>query len=388
MTRPSALALALAAWLARPAHAADEARPIAPDDAAGTAAAVVVDGAATLAYTAQILPLDDAGRVVGPGRADEQIAAVLDRLQAALEGSGSGLERLVRLHVYAARPDVVPAFRDAFARRPKGAARPAITCVVGALRHPEALVAVDAVATSSAERPGPGVALLRPGRRVFVSGQAEPATEVGEATRKTLAGLGATLAHLGLEPAHVVQLKAFVRPITAAADVEREVAAFFGDRPAPPLVLVEWQSQSPPVEIELIAHGGRSQPGAAPEFVTPPGLSASPIYSRVAVVPESPLIFVGGLYGPEGADGRAQTRAIFSTLEQLLRQAGGDLRHLVKATYYVSDDDASRALNELRPDYYDPARPPAASKAPVSGVGAEGRGLTLDMIAVPAGPGE
>ena len=62
--------------------------------------------------------------------------------------------------------------------------------------------------------------------------------------------------------------------------------------------------------------------------------------------------------------------------------AGGDFRHLVKATYYVSDDPASRALNELRPRHYDPARPPAASKAMVAGVGAPGRAITLDMIAV------
>ncbi len=73
-------------------------------------------------------------------------------------------------------------------------------------------------------------------------------------------------------------------------------------------------------------------------------------------------------------------------LEQLkatLAKAGSDLNHLVKATYYVSSDGTSKALNELRPRYYDPKRPPSASKALVAGVGREGRALALNMIAVP-----
>jgi len=40
-------------------------------------------------------------------------------------------------------------------------------------------------------------------------------------------------------------------------------------------------------------------------------------------------------------------------------------------------------LNELRPLYYDPKRPPAASKAQVSGIGWPNRSITMDLIAVP-----
>ena len=39
-------------------------------------------------------------------------------------------------------------------------------------------------------------------------------------------------------------------------------------------------------------------------------------------------------------------------------------------------------LNELRPKFYDPKRPPAASKAFVPGVGLAGPSLMIDMIAV------
>jgi hypothetical protein len=60
------------------------------------------------------------------------------------------------------------------------------------------------------------------------------------------------------------------------------------------------------------------------------------------------------------------------------------MRHLVKATYYVSDEDASKQLNALRSKYYDPRRPPAASKAMVPGIGVAQRSISIDMIAIPS----
>ena len=79
-----------------------------------------------------------------------------------------------------------------------------------------------------------------------------------------------------------------------------------------------------------------------------------------------------------------QIHAIFASLKHVLGETGSDLKHLVKATYYPAADDPSAKLNEIRPEYYDPKRPPAASKAFVAGTGFAGRTITLDMIAVPA----
>jgi enamine deaminase RidA (YjgF/YER057c/UK114 family) len=67
----------------------------------------------------------------------------------------------------------------------------------------------------------------------------------------------------------------------------------------------------------------------------------------------------------------------------VLKGTGSDWKHLVKATYYCSNNETSAKLNELRPKYYDPSRPPSASKALVNGVGRAARGLTIDMIVVP-----
>jgi enamine deaminase RidA (YjgF/YER057c/UK114 family) len=175
--------------------------------------------------------------------------------------------------------------------------------------------------------------------------------------------------------------------MTKAEEVRKEFARFYGEEKVPPLVFVEWKSSAAvPIEIELIAAArpGKEKSPDAVEYLTPPGMTASPIFSRVARVNHEKTVYVSGLYGPEGKGGEAQVLAVFDELGGLLKKAGSDFKHLAKATYYVSTDDASAKLNELRPRYYDPKRPPSASKAMVAGVGREGRGITLDMIAVPA----
>jgi enamine deaminase RidA (YjgF/YER057c/UK114 family) len=118
------------------------------------------------------------------------------------------------------------------------------------------------------------------------------------------------------------------------------------------------------------------------DYLATPSLPASPVYSRVARVNRGDLVFLSGLFGAEGTSGAAQVEAIFDAMIAVLGESGSDLDHLAKATYYVSEDDSSRALNDLRPNYYDPKRPPAASKAQVPGVGIEGYSITVDMIAV------
>jgi enamine deaminase RidA (YjgF/YER057c/UK114 family) len=363
-------------------------RPVRPDDATGTSAAVVVDGAANLAHTEQLLPVGADGAVIAPDRVDKQAAAVLDRLESTLRDAQSGLDRLVKVDVYLARPDALGPFQKAFARRIAGKAQPAVSYVVGALSRPEAVVALDAIAvTALSESKSKGrFAVLPSGPRVYVSGQADPEDDLAVAARKTLLGLDSTLKYLGLDRSRVVRLKAFMQPMTpaSAAAVKREVADFYGGKDIPPLSMVEWRlSPKQPIEIELVA-AGREPVDVPVEYLAPPALKPSPVFSRVARLSAGPLIYVSGLYGSSGTTGTAQVEAIFDSLGAILAESGSDFRHLAKATYYVSDSAASRALNDLRPRHFDPQRPPAASKAFVAGVGLAGRTVTLDMIAVPA----
>lgn len=367
----------------------------------GVSRASVVDDL-PLAHTAQLLPLDSRGRLVGEQDAAVQAAQVFKNLDAALRAAGSSLASVVKLNLYVAEEMLVDDVERVVARTFAGEVRPAASLVITRLPHEGALLAADAVGLVENELPAPEVtlnrspaiagrgvhaAVLPAGVRIFIAGQAEPG-DLNTATRKTLASLRKTLEFLGRSDKDIVELKAFVTPMSAAADVEEAFAEFFGERGSPPLALVEWESNLP-IEIELVAWGGQAPERAedsagAVEFLTPPGMTASPVFSRVARIHGGPTIFVGGLFADQAAGGAAQVEEIFAALGDALAQTGGDWLQLAKATYYVSDEDASRALNELRPKFYDPARPPAASKAMVRAVGRAKKTITLDMIAAPA----
>jgi enamine deaminase RidA (YjgF/YER057c/UK114 family) len=371
-------------------------RVIEPSPTAGHAGAVVVGGVA-LAHTGQQFPISN-GKLVGANDVAKQTEQVLDNLALTLREAGSGLDRAVRLHAYLTDARQIAAVQKVLAQRFAGPHQPALSLVESALPVPGALVAMDVVAATSHSPPAGAVNLLRAGqlggsaraahvsvlpvgRVVFVSGQAEKGT-LTEATVKTLQGLEATLHYLKLTRAQIAQIKCFLQPMSDIASVERGLQTFFAGGPVPPVVFVEWTSTAP-IEIELIAAGGQALADeSAMEFITPPQFKASPVYAKVVRVNHGGLVYTSGLYGPAFGDATTQVREAFVKLRKLVTAAGGDMKHLAKATYYVTSNDTSAKLNELRPDYYDPQRPPAASKATVRGVGLDGCRLMLDMIGV------
>ena len=89
------------------------------DAPAGMPQAVIVQGM-PLVYTRQLLPLDREGKIVGDGSADRQIEQVLDNLAAVLNDSKSGMDKLVRVNVYALSTAIV----EQLPRAPEQTARP------------------------------------------------------------------------------------------------------------------------------------------------------------------------------------------------------------------------------------------------------------------------
>jgi enamine deaminase RidA (YjgF/YER057c/UK114 family) len=378
--------------------AAAELTSVAPDPASGSSQAVIVERS-PLVFTEQLMPRDAQGQI--PDGADGQVRALLDRLKSTLSAAGSSLDRAAKLNFYVATDELSDRIRGELALRCRDAKLlPAVSFVQTRLPELKALVAVDAVACTDdaavrqyVGRPAAAkspFSILPQWPIVFISGDAKPG-DLPVATTATLESLAATCKSLStvrpIERDQIVQVKCFFQPMSRAAEVRRSIDAFFSPRPTPPVVMVEWTMKGP-IEIECIADGTpgplRINPGLwGVNFYTPPGMKPSPVFSRVALVNAPKLIFISGLYAADAGDGAAQVTSIFDQLGKLLPRAGSDFRHLAKATYYVSNEDASTQLNMLRPKYYDPARPPAASKAPVAGVAKLRRTITLDMIAVP-----
>jgi acetyl esterase/lipase len=391
MTRPVALFLALAttsAW------AVDVTRV---RDPKGRVVAVRVSDAA-LVHTTQLLPQD-----VQPEGADEgeQVRQVLTRLTEFLSRFSADRGDVVKLNISvgnaAVRTLAVQQLERWF-----GSEAPAVAFVASPLPGSTAAIGLDAIiaidpeknsrraierlAARDNDRASMGqqadFGILPVGDVIYVSGQAESGP-LREATRETMAGLLKTIEHLGLSKDDIVQIKCFVKPLSDVEIANSEIAQALGGEMTPPVVHVEWTSASRAIEIELIAAAVATESSDTVSYVTPPWMKSSPVFSRVARIHGTERIYVAGLYPQAAGDGTAQVESMFSQLSDVLEKSGGDLRHLAKATYYVSEADASAKLNQLRPTYYDPERPPAASKAAVQSVGADGYGITLDMIAAP-----
>lgn len=362
----------------------------------GSSGAVRIDNL-PLIFSTQLFALTDSGAPVAAG-VTEQANFLLDRAEASL-GEG-GAARIAKWNFCVSSDEGAEAIRTVLDRRYAGAERAAVSFVVGQLPRPGVLVGLDFVAVEavrSGERivrrhhpllqplslnpSAPALCSVLPGSFVFVAGQAEPGASVAEATRNTLKSLDVTLKSLGLSFADVISVRSFLSPMDQTGSAVEEVHKVHQG----PQVVVEWLAPGT-IEIELVAASPNpsSEPEARIEYLTPPGMQSSPVFSRVAKTYGTSLIFVSGLYGTSSRSGTEEVNQIFATLERLLKPAGGNLRNLAKATYFVSTDEASAKLNELRPKYFDPQRPPAASKAMVRGTGIPDKTLTLDMIAIPA----
>jgi enamine deaminase RidA (YjgF/YER057c/UK114 family) len=369
----------------------------------GQSQCVVID-AAELVHTSQICGVTDKA-----SSASQQASTALQRVEQVLAKQGSGLQKAVRLHFYLARGEDVAAVEDVLRQQYAGMQPPAVSIVQTTLPWAEALIAVDAIgyreqsAASETHAPidvsatqaklpwlvGAAAAsrVLTVGPKVYVSGQAEKGdASMRDATKQTMLSLGRTLTFLGLSSRDVVHVKCFLGPMSQGGEALDAIQSYFGDSGVPPTSLVEWQSNLP-IEIELVV-SGNSNPallaGPAIEVRTPPGMTAPPVYSRVTIARHSKTIYTSGIYAENPtAMPEAQMRSLFSQLKRTLDSAESDWMHLAKATYYVNNDELNKWHNLLRPDYFSPRRPPAASKATVRGVGRIGHGFMMDFIATP-----
>lgn len=348
----------------------------------GTAAFVRVADA-PLAFTGQVFSAAPAADV----RVEAEQA--LDALGAVLGAAGSDARSIVRLAAYASDDAAMRAAEAVVATRFAGEPV-ALTRVRTSLTRPGARVAFEAVAASrrSAEAvvvSEAGSATLPAGGKIFISGQAEKGADLAAASRLTMAGLHRSLRHLGLAPSDVVQVKAFIRPFSDHAAAVRAMAESFGDRPAPPIVVMEWVSDLF-AEIELVA-AAKSLRAPAGETVTHawlPWLVKSPRYCNVAFVPPgTPLIFVGAVDAADTTDPRAQMKAIFERIGSVLFEAGSSYRNLAKATYYLHAPQARALLGDIRGVYFDPTRPPAASALQVVAPARPSQAAAVDLVAVP-----
>lgn len=374
------------------------------------ASAAVITGDFSLVHTAQILPLDGKGNLVGPGDASRQIEQVFTNLMTAVRSQTRSVPRLVKINVYVAEEKqarkvdefLFQTFSVMARSSPlsKTITSPAVSVVVSALPVTGCLVAMDAVAAIPVETHAASasrayvaalggdaamahVSVLPPPGVVYISAQGVKGGLL-EATAGTLKQLQETLTFLGLKKNDVVQCKAFVESMQGVATVQQQFKTFFAENGSsvPPVVFVEGANPGFPLVIETIAASQNSNAVETIEYLTPPGMTTSPLYSKVVRVNRGKLVYFSALHGNASLKPETEIEESFSLWKGIARKAGTDVKHLVKATYYFSTEEAGLKLNKLRPRFVDAKRPPATSKALVKSVGVDGKTFTLDMIGV------
>lgn len=378
-------------------------RLVGENAAAKTATAVVVSDVPLL-HTAQLYPAAFEVDLTSAS-AEAQSSGLIARLESVLLASGADLSGLVKLNIFAADAEAATALRQALATRLPAPARPALTIALG--RFPPqpkgARLSLDAVAIAGGEirakpdnsalvRPGFSMGtILPPGGVVYISGQAEKGSDLVDATKKTLAGLKRTLEWLNLSLADVVEIRSFLTPVDGdGAPVEAAFRELFAGQEVPAATFVEWTLGMNSIEIEMVVRSAKvPSDGETVEYLTPPWMTASPVYCRVSRCRREALVYVGGI-GGNPQDSRGELVHLLDSVRNVTTAAGSDFLHLAKATYFVEKQELVGPFGKTRPQFYDPKRPPAASLSPSRGVvsfASDGQplatsGMIIDMIAV------
>lgn len=365
-------------------------RYIASNFLQGSSDAVIVENA-PLVHTTQILPLGVGGVIIGKDNLEAQFDQVFENISLNLGESGSATDQIIKLNIFLTNTELIPKVRSLVSRRFDAGRQPSITFAIGELTHPQALISMDVIAVSTiyGDRvkitgvkvdEGASSAILPEGPVVYVSGQAAKG-DLAQATKATLKQLSETLRALGLTIEDVVQIKSFLTPMSSLSIVKKQFSDFFKGEAIPPLVFVDWISADPVIEIELIASSPvKTIRDQQIEYITPPGMTSSPVYSKVSRLNYGKKVYLSGISGVRSGSTDSEVSDLFNLMDNVLKRSGSDFNNLLKATYYISSDQHSKSLGDLRPRYYDPKRPPAASKAMLKGINLNGAGISVDMI--------
>jgi len=191
----------------------------------GTFTSAVMVDQMPLVHTRQLFPFDPDGVLIGENSPDKQIEQLLDNLETVLKQSGSELNKLVRVNVYALSKTLVASFQQQLGNRLSSSIRPAITAVLTPLPHRGVEIALDAVAGAAdggtnvtlqrcTEIAGSDqcadVAVLPPGGIAYLSGHPEGFELTQLPATKSMTRLMKTLEQLQLAPEHGIVEKGII----------------------------------------------------------------------------------------------------------------------------------------------------------------------------------
>ncbi len=301
------------------------------------------------------------------GLLSQQVRDALKSLQSQTRGAA-----IVRLRAFVAGTGdlrrVQAIVSDTFTA--KRLALPTLTVVqVGGLPLEGAQVLLESTAAAKKA--------VNPHGLAFVSGQAvavdKPLEPVKPLLEKSLASLR-TVA----EPADVVRVTCFASSLDEAPLLRQRLRQSF-----PQAAVGYVQVQRAPVrsvaECEAVVRL-RKPVGSPLKLVNPPGLPQSPAYSQMALVGAPRVAFSGAqiAFGYEEKD----ARLAFQRLEKALEGVQARLADVAVANIYPLSTAITETVRRIRFDFFDRARPPAATMLTFEGLPSLDGAFAIDVLAV------
>jgi reactive intermediate/imine deaminase len=126
----------------------------------------------------------------------------------------------------------------------------------------------------------------------------------------------------------------------------------------------------------------------AANFINPETMHSPGGYTHVVEVTSGRLAYISGQVALDrdgrlaGGDIRSQSRQVFENIRAALAAVGGTLGDVVKLTTYLLDITEMAAVREVRSEYFDLGRLPAATAVEVSRLEPDGVLIEIEAVAV------
>ncbi|MGB9605393.1 MAG: RidA family protein, partial [Bryobacteraceae bacterium] len=137
------------------------------------------------------------------------------------------------------------------------------------------------------------------------------------------------------------------------------------------------------VECEAVARL-RTPPAAPLQFLNPPGLPQSQLYSQIALVGPGPVVLTGAQLGFR--DSEEDARLAFQRLGRTLQEAGASFQGVAMSHIYPLSAAVGERLRRIRSEFYDRQAPPASTMLPFEGLPSLDASFGVDVIAVKGTP--
>ncbi len=253
---------------------------------------------------------------------------------------------------------------------------PALTVVqVGGLPLPGAQIVLEAVSVARQTRNPHGLAFIS-AQQASVEGPLEP---VGALARKSIAELMTAVQAAGTGADDVLSVTCLLTTLSDVNDVRGQVYAAF-PKAAANSVQTQRAAYRSVAGCEAVAKL-KAPPGGALVMLNPEGLPRSPNYSQVALVGAPKVILSGAQLGFGTRE--EDVRLAFQRLEKAVEPLGGGLRRVAMVRLYPVSEAMAGVIRKVRPEFVDPASPPAATLLPFEGLPSLDASFALDVVAVP-----